>query len=139
MIKELILSVVITWLLGKIIKTIIQWSKDKKISAKALLYDGGMPSLHTIATVSLATALFLENGLRPSALFVLSIVLALIVINDALKVRMLVEEHSKIINKMNAGKKDFKKMEEHAGHKPIEVLVGIIIGIIIPIIVYAIF
>ncbi|HJX05905.1 MAG TPA: divergent PAP2 family protein [Candidatus Nanoarchaeia archaeon] len=138
MIEELILSVTIAWLFGKILKTIIQWSKDKKISAKALLYDGGMPSLHTIATVSLSTGLFLDAGSRLSPLFVLSVVLALIVINDALKVRMLVEKHSKVINKMNQDKKDFPQMEEHSGHTPAEVLVGIIIGIIIPIIVYAI-
>jgi acid phosphatase family membrane protein YuiD len=64
--------------------------------------------------------------------------MALIVMNDAMKVRWVTQEQSKVINKLTEGKPGFKKMSEHVGHKPLEVLVGLIIGIIIPIIIYAI-
>ena len=137
MMKELILGIAIAWLFGKIIKAIIDWTRDKKVSLKVLFHDGGMPSTHTVAVVSLATALFLEQGL--SALFVLSAVLALIVINDALKVRWIVGEQSKTLNQLMKDSKDYKKLNERVGHKPAEVIVGLIIGIIVPVIVYAVF
>lgn len=137
MIKELVLGIVIAWFLGKVLKTIIDWVKEKKISWKVLFYDGGMPSLHTIAVVSLATGLFLETGF--SALFILSIILALIVMNDALKVRRITGEQSRAINRLAEDKPDFKKLNEHVGHKPLDILVSLVLGIIIPIIVYAVF
>jgi len=137
--KVLVLSVVIAWLFAKVLKTIIFWVKEKriknKISWRVLFYDGGMPSLHTTAVVSLATGLLLETGF--SALFVLSVILALIVVNDALRVRKITGEQSKVINTLMQGRKDFKKLEEHVGHTPAEVLVGLVIGIIIPVLVYA--
>lgn len=136
MIKEFILSVVISWVLVKIIKTIIAWSKERKISLRVLFYDGGMPSSHTILTVSLATALFLEQGLSP--LFVFSVFIAMLVMNDAIKVRWVTEEQSRIINRLTQGKEGFKKLDEHIGHKPIEVFVSLVLGIVIPIIVYAV-
>jgi len=131
MIKELVLSIAITWIIVKIIKTIIQ-SRKKGFGWKALLYDGGMPSSHTVLVVSLATGLYLETGF--SYLFIISVVLALTVMWDAMNVRMKVEQHAKILNKLQ---KDIK-LSEHVGHKPIEVLVALIFGIIIPIIIYTI-
>ena len=131
MIAELILSIVISWLFVKIVKFIIFWHKAKEFSLNFFLYDGGMPSSHTVLVVSLATALFIETGL--SYVFAISVVLALIVMSDAIKVRRVTEEQSKVLNKLQ---KD-KKLDEHVGHKPIEVLVGVVLGIIIPIIVYA--
>ena len=135
MMEQLILSITLSWIIAKIIKTIIAWNKEKKFEWKELLYDGGMPSTHTVLVVSTATAIYLERGL--SIYFVLSIVLALIVMNDAMKVRWVTQEQSKVINNLTKGKKDFPVLDEHVGHTPMEVLVGIVFGIIIPIIVYS--
>ena len=135
MIGILVISIVLAWLLGKVLKTIIFWVREKRISLGVLLYDGGMPSLHTIIVASLATGLYLGTGF--SALFILSVVLGLIVINDALKVRRITQEQSRIINRLTQGKKGFKRLNEHVGHSPLEVVVGLIIGIIIPVIIYA--
>ena len=131
MIKELILSVIISWVFVKLIKTIIQ-AGNKGFSLKTLLYDGGMPSGHTVLVVSLASAFYLETGF--SYFFIISLALALVVVWDAMNVRMKVEQHAKVLNKLQ---KDVK-LSEHVGHKPVEVLVALFFGIIIPIIVYAI-
>lgn len=131
MIKELVLSVIISWIIVKLIKTIIQAGK-KGFSWKNLLYDGGMPSGHTVLVVSLASAFYLETGF--SYLFIISLALALVVVWDAMNVRMKVERHARILNKLQ---KDIK-LSEHVGHKPIEVFVALILGIIIPFIVYAV-
>jgi acid phosphatase family membrane protein YuiD len=133
---ELILSIAITWVIVKILKTWIVWNKGEKIDWKVLLYDGGMPSTHTALIVSTATALYLERGM--ATVFVLSVILALIVMNDAMKVRKVTEDQSKVINRLTKGKKGYPKLDEHVGHTPMEVLVGLILGIIIPLIIYAI-
>jgi acid phosphatase family membrane protein YuiD len=59
--------------------------------------------------------------------------------SDAVKVRMVTQEQSIVLNKLTQGKPGFKKLSEHVGHKPIEVFVSFVLGIIIPIIVYAVF
>jgi acid phosphatase family membrane protein YuiD len=129
------MSIALSWVIVKIIKTIITWNKEKKFDWKELLYDGGMPSAHTVLVVSTAAAVYLERSL--SIYFVISVVLALIVMNDAVKVRLVTQEQSKVINKLTKGKKDFPVLDEHVGHTPMEVLVGAAFGIIIPIIVYS--
>lgn len=135
MIEQLILSIVFSWIIVKIIKIIIIYNKEKKFDWKQLFDDGGMPSSHTVLVVSTATAIFLERGL--TIYFVLSVVLALIVMNDAVKVRWVTQEQSKVLNRLTKGKKGFPVLNEHIGHTPREVLVGALLGIIIPIIVYS--
>jgi hypothetical protein len=135
MMEQLILSIALSWIVAKVIKTIISWNKDKRLDWKELLYDGGMPSTHTVLVVSTATAIYLERNL--TIYFVISIVLALIVMNDAMKVRWVTQEQSKVINRLTNGKKGFPVLDEHVGHTPMEVLVGAVFGIITPIIVYS--
>jgi acid phosphatase family membrane protein YuiD len=134
MITQFILIITVTWLFGKLLKTIIAWNKEKKINWKVVIYDGGMPSAHTILVASTSTALYLETGI--SYIFFLSLILTLIVMNDAMKVRWVTEEQSRALNKLTEGKKGFAKLDEHVGHTPTEVLVGLIIGILVPMILY---
>lgn len=133
MMKELVLSIIISWIIVKIIKTINQTKKDKGFNWKTLLYDGGMPSSHSVLVSSLATSMFLETGF--SHLFIISAVLALIVMWDAQKVRLVTQHQSIALNKLIH---EGKKLNEHVGHTPAEVLVGMLFGIIVPIIVYAV-
>jgi hypothetical protein len=132
---QLILSIVLSWVIVKAIKAITTYNKEKKFEWKELLYDGGMPSAHTVLVVSTATAIYLERGI--TIYLVIAVVLALIVMNDAMKVRLVTQEQSKIINRLTKGKKGFPILDEHVGHTPKEVLVGAIFGIIIPMIIYS--
>lgn len=134
MMQELLLSIALSWVVGRIIKCIVDFRKEKEFVWAEFFKDGGMPSLHTSFIISTATALYLETGL--SYVFVLSVVIALIVINDAMKVRWITGEQSKAINELMKGKKDYIKLEERVGHKPGEVLVGVIIGVLVPLLVY---
>jgi hypothetical protein len=89
-----------------------------------------MPSSHSAAVSSLSFAIFFEQGL--SALFVLSVVLALIVMRDAYGVRWQVTKNTK---------KLFPKEKEEnqiIGHKFKEVFVGFLIGSVVSIIAYII-
>lgn len=135
MMGQLILSIALSWIIVKAIKIYASWKKEKRFEWKELLYDGGMPSAHTALVVSTATAIYLDRSL--TIYFIISVVLALIVMNDAVKVRLVTQEQSKVLNKLTKGKKGFPVLDEHVGHTPMEVFVGMIFGIIIPIIVYS--
>ena len=134
--KEFVLSIVITWALVNLLKPVLTWIREKKITAKALAANGGMPSGHTSAVASLSTALFLETGF--STEFVIGLVFCFIVIYDALQVRTIIEKQSRIINQLMAGKENYEKLDEQVGHKFSEVLVSIIFGILIPVTIYTI-
>jgi acid phosphatase family membrane protein YuiD len=136
MIGKLVISIFAAWVLTKIIKVIIDSSKEG-FSLKNFFRDGGMPSNHTAFVVATVVSLFFETGF--SYITALSVVLALIVINDAMKVRWITGEQSKAINRLTQGKQGFSKLEERVGHTLPEVIVGAIIGALVPIIIYLVF
>ena len=131
---EFALSIFISWALVNILKGIITWAKKGQLTKSAVITSGGMPSAHTSLVVSLSSALFLETGF--SLIFCIGLVLSCIVIYDALKVRSVVEEHSKVLNRLLKERDEDPKLEESVGHTPSEVLVSIVISIIIPVLIY---
>jgi len=135
--KELVLSVAITWAFINILKPIVTWIRTGEMNRSTLATNGGMPSGHTALVAPLSTALFLETGF--SAVFILSLALTLNVIYDAVSVRMIIERQSRTINALTEGKPGFAKMEENVGHEPLEVFVSLVLSVVIPLIVYAIF
>ena len=135
MIEQIILSIAISWIIARIIKIIISYNREQRFDWKELFQDGGMPSAHTVFVVSAATAIYLDKGW--TIYFIISVVLALIVMNDAMKVRWITQEQSKVLNRLTKGKKGFPVLNEHVGHTPKEVFVGAVLGIIIPIIIYS--
>jgi acid phosphatase family membrane protein YuiD len=132
-----VLSVAVTWTVTNVMKPIITLIREKKITRKTIATNGGMPSGHTALVVSLATALFLETGLSP--VFVTGLVLAILVMYDALKVRIEIERQARIINRLLEEKGMSERLEENVGHTPAEVLVGLALGIAIPVLFYRLF
>jgi len=136
MIYELIIGIAAAWCFAKLLKLLQDVKQEKKFDWNFLLHDGGMPSAHTTLVVALVMCILLEEGI--STLFVATAILALIVMNDAIKVRWITGEQSKSINRLAEGKKGFSKLEERVGHTPEEVLVGATIGVLVPVLVYLI-
>ena len=134
---KLFLSVVITWGLVNILKPIIALIKSKEFNRKTLAASGGMPSGHPSLVASLTIVMYLETGLSP--FFLTAIVITVIVIYDALKVRTIIEQQSKIINALTAGKAGYPKLDETVGHSLAEVIVSLILSIIIPVTIFTIF
>lgn len=93
---------------------------------------GGMPSSHSALVTSLATAVALTEGVRTS-LFAITFVFATITIYDALRLRNIVEAHSRALNKLREGLPNgnglYPSSSEDVGHSISEVGVGIIIGV----------
>ena len=115
-------------------KTIYDLSK-KEFTWNVFINYGGMPSGHTAMVVATATTIGLYAGLT-SPVFLLSLVLAILVIRDALGFRMQLSEHAKILNKLIKELPDEKEFSypsspERLGHTISQVIVGGLIGFVL--------
>ncbi|MFY3790534.1 divergent PAP2 family protein [Ureibacillus sp. MALMAid1270] len=138
-------------LFAQFIKVPINFVLTKKVNWSLMTSTGGMPSSHSAAVTSLATAVGFETGLS-SPTFAIAAMLAGIVMYDASGVRYQAGQHAAALNQIRddlyvffreisrwPDKSDEEKHEELKtllGHKPSEVLSGAVTGILIAIIYY---
>ena len=135
----------------QLIKLITFSIKEKKLYIKALFTTGGMPSSHTATVISLTVLLGLFQYADTGTLdysFAVALVFACIVIHDAMGVRLEASRHAKILNNLlknedpqirveqGFGKKGVLK--ELLGHKPVEVVGGVIVGVLFAVFGYLI-
>lgn len=122
---------VITLLVCQTLKFIIESIISKKLVWGRLFNGtGGMPSSHTSFSTSLTMMIGLNLGFD-SPLFAIALVFTVIVSYDAMGLRMESGKQAEAINKLfDETFKDgsMKKLKEKLGHKPQEVLVGLIFG-----------
>ncbi len=132
--EKIILAVILAGFGAQLLKIIIYWFKHKSLTFHDLFVTGGMPSSHSAFVVSLATIIFLEEGVSSS--FVIALVLAMIVLRDAYGVRRSVGNEGKAIQKLfrlhHISSNDHYAM----GHTPKQVLIGSLIGFGIALLVY---
>lgn len=122
----------ITLLMCQTIKFTIESIINKKLVWERLFNGtGGMPSSHSSFSISLTTMIGLNMGFD-NPLFAVALVFSTIVCYDAMGLRMESGRQAEAINKIFAQiskDKKFTKLKEKLGHKPEEVLGGIILGI----------
>ena len=142
---------VISWLAAQILKTIHYAVKYRTFEPERITGAGGMPSSHSALVVSVAIYTLRSQGFSSPA-FALSMILAGVVIYDAMSVRYNAGLHAKELNRLRkvidemdaeisqlrgeedepaselTERRDFK---EFLGHTPLEVLAGSLLGIII--------
>lgn len=142
---------VISWLAAQILKTIHYAVKYKTFDPERITGAGGMPSSHSSLVVSVAIYTLRSQGFSSPA-FALSMILAGVVIYDAMSVRYNAGLHAKELNRLRrvidemddeisqlSGEEDQEVSElterrdfkEFLGHTPLEVLAGSLLGIII--------
>src|SRR3990167_6430640 len=119
---------------AQLLKLIILFFRHKTLSWHDLVVTGGMPSSHSAFVVALAASIYLQEGLSTS--FVISLVLALIVLRDAFGVRRTVGMEGKQIEKLLKLHKLKSKFHYSMGHTPLEVVVGSSIGFGIALLVF---
>ena len=130
------------WLIAQILKTLIHMFFTKKFVAERLVGSGGMPSSHAATVCALATASNMIYG-AGSFEFAISLILALIVMYDAMGVRRETGIQAKKLNDIirifaEMGRTDIstdEKLKEFVGHTPLQVLMGAILGIIVGMVV----
>ncbi len=140
-------SAIISWFFAQVIKALLNFFITKKFSAERLIGAGGMPSSHSAFVCSAAVATFRICGLS-SPEFAIILIVALIVLYDAMGVRHAAGLHAKEINRINKAfnehvnsddniiiKNKSKELKEFLGHTPYEVLGGALLGIIIALMV----
>lgn len=133
-----LVTAVISSLLAQFTKVILNLIILGKFIPERLWGAGGMPSAHsaTVCALLVSTGRYCGTG---STEFALALVLAIIVMYDAMGVRRETGEQAKILNRMLSEWMDResdampflgdKKLKEMVGHTPIQVLTGAIFGI----------
>lgn len=130
------------WMIAQILKTLIHMIFAKKFVAERLIGSGGMPSSHSATVCAMATAACIIYHVD-SFEFAISLILALIVMYDAMGVRREAGIQAKLINEMveafaEMGKDELtpdEKLKEFIGHTPLQVLAGAILGILIALLI----
>ena len=125
-----------SWFWAQLIKTIIHAIVTKSIDFTRLIGDGGMPSGHSATVCAVATSAGILYGLGAFP-FAISVIVAIIVMHDAMGVRLETGKQAAIINEivrafdeLSSGKLTDVKLKEFVGHTPIQVLAGILLGIV---------
>ena len=124
------------------LKFLVELFTNHKVSLVRLLDGaGGIPSSHSTVTSCLATLIGLDYGFA-SPIFAVALFLCLVVMYDAMGIRYETEKQAKVINKITEKIKlknltgELQDLKEEVGHKPIEVMCGLLLGTLIGILYY---
>ncbi|MCD7837192.1 MAG: divergent PAP2 family protein [Lachnospiraceae bacterium] len=134
--NRIFLSAAAGWLIAQILKTIIHTFFFGEFVPERLVGSGGMPSSHSATVCSLVTATCYEYGAGGYE-FAIALILAIIVMYDAMGVRRETGIQAKLLNDIlnvfeNMGREEISahdKLKEFVGHTPLQVLMGAILGI----------
>ncbi len=102
---------------------------------------GHMPSAHTAFVSSLVTTVALFDGFTTTS-FAIALTLAIIVVFDALRLRVYMGDHARYLNhltkELKLDESNFPRLKERVGHKPEEVAVGAIVGVLLTLFFFAV-
>ena len=145
--NDILWAGILSWFTAQVVKTILYAVLNKTLDFTRLVGDGGMPSAHSATVTAVAAMTGLSCGFG-SPLFAVACIVAIIVMHDAMGVRMETGRQGKVLNEMieffrtegfvEAFKKNDKMYEfweaslkEFVGHTPLQVGAGCILGILI--------
>ena len=142
--NTIFLSAVTGWLVAQVMKTVIHLILTKEFVAERMVGSGGMPSSHSATVCGLATAAGITYG-GGSFEFAISLILAIIVMYDAMGVRRETGIQAQVLNEMlkvfeDMGRSEISahdKLKEFVGHTPLQVLMGALLGILCGVIIYS--
>lgn len=125
------------WFVAQFLKVVVDICKSGTFDIKRFIGgSGGMPSSHTSLVVSTCIAVLEREG-PYSSTFALSVVLAGVVMYDAIGVRRAAGEHARMINAL-VDEWDWSnpalmgtRLKELLGHTPLEVCAGAVVGVIV--------
>ncbi len=135
--NQIFISAILGWFVAQVLKTLIHMVISKKFVAERMVGSGGMPSSHSATVCALATSSGMRYG-AGSFEFAISMMLAIIVMYDAMGVRRETGKQGRVLNEMlevftNMGNRISaeERLKEFVGHTPLQVLMGALLGIII--------
>lgn len=103
---------------------------------------GHMPSAHTAFAVSLLASVGYFDGLHSGA-FAVTVGLAFIIIDDALRIRMILGDQGRYLNmlteQLHINHDKFPRLKERVGHRTSEVIGGALFGLFFTFVAIAFF
>lgn len=142
--NNMVIATLCGWFTAQVLKTLINWAINKKFNPDRIFGCGGMPSSHSATVCALATSVGLNCGFDGFE-FAMSLTFAIVVMYDALNVRLETGKQAVIINHLlpreqireilsgTPKDKRTKKpdLKEYVGHTPFQVLAGMLVGIVV--------
>ena len=136
---------VLSWFIAQIFKTINNMVITGKFSFERMYGDGGMPSGHSATVSSVALAVGLYEGFD-TPLFAVACILAIIVMHDAMNVRLQAGKQAALLNVLAETFEKFtgtdhpkeEKLNELLGHTPLQVIAGCLLGLVVAFVCYLI-
>lgn len=132
--NHLLTNALTAWIIAQILKVVIYALMNGKLDIRRLFGDGGMPSGHSATVTAMAVTAGMECGLD-SAAFAIAAILAIIVMHDAMGVRLEAGKHAKALNELlELASSDLEsevKLKEFLGHTPLQVAFGCLLGLIV--------
>ena len=134
------------WAVAQVLKTCIYALINHELRWERLVGDGGMPSAHSATVTAVAAMTGLSCGFG-SPLFAVACIVAIIVMHDAMGVRLETGKQAKLLNEMVAlfealGQPKLsmeKRLKEFVGHTPSQVIAGMLLGIAVAVIYFYVF
>jgi len=115
---------------AQILKFVI-YSAKNGMKWEYVFTHGHMPSAHTAFVISAVTSVGYYAG-TTSGVFALAVIFAVLIIDDALRLRMYLGDQGRylnmLINELPVDKRKFPRLKERIGHRLSEVLVGGALG-----------
>ncbi len=106
-------------------------NRDLAYTRKHAMSYGHMPSVHTALMTAMVTSVGYYDGIT-SGSFAIAIIVSIIVVDDATRLRVYMGTHSEYINmlrnKIGADSEQYPDLKERMGHRMSEVIAGGIVG-----------
>ena len=133
----------ISLIICQIIKFTMESLKYRSLEWNRLVNGaGGMPSAHASFSFALTTIIGYDLGVS-SPMFGLSLIFSMIVCYDAMGIRFesgkqaeIINDLAEIVEKEKRHRITFEHLKEQLGHKPLEVMMGILLGTVVSTIFY---
>ena len=148
--NRVLLAGIAGWATAQVIKAILYTILNREFSIERLFGDGGMPSGHSATVSAMAVMSLLHYG-PGSFEFAISAMLAIIVMHDAMGVRLETGKQAEVINELTGLLEEIindfnneetlekkfqkvfseEKLKEYVGHTPVQVIAGSFLGMLI--------
>lgn len=132
--NHLLRNALLAWMTAQLLKTVIYAVVNRTVDFHRLFGDGGMPSGHSATVTAMAVTAAMEYGLD-SPVFAVAAILAIIVMHDAMGVRLEAGKHAKAINELlemiSSDLAPDDKFKEFLGHTPLQVCFGALLGLVV--------
>lgn len=124
----------VSWFLAQFIKIFT----SGRIAPRQFFAAGGMPSSHSSTVVGITAVVGILHGFD-TAVFMVALVFAGIVMYDAANVRYQSGKHAEVINDLVEYVREHNEfnadeLKEIIGHEPLEVLMGAVLGIAVAVV-----